>query len=57
MLEMYNFRNIVQATSFKHLFKEVDEPKKALFSFQTTRFKVNKVCYKKHFGCRAVILS
>lgn len=46
MLEMYNFRNIVQAISFKHLFKKVDEPKKALLSFQTTRFKVSKVCYK-----------
>jgi len=46
MLEMYTFRNIVQATSFKHLFKEVDEPKNTLRSFQTTRFKVSKVCYK-----------
>lgn len=45
-LEMYNFRHIVQAISFRRLFKKVDEPKKALLSFQTTRFKVSKVCYK-----------
>lgn len=38
MFEMYNFRNIVQITSFKRLFKEVDEPKRALLSFQTTEF-------------------
>lgn len=33
MLEMYNFRNIVQAISFKLLFKKVDEPKKSFTFF------------------------
>lgn len=39
MLEMYNFRNIVQATSFKHLFKKVDEPKKLYFLFKPQDLK------------------
>lgn len=39
MLEMYNFRNIVRATSFKHLFKEVDEPKKLYFLFKPQDLK------------------
>lgn len=43
MFEMYNFRNIVQTTSFKRLFKEVDEPKRALLSFQTTKFAMSSL--------------
>lgn len=46
MFEMYNFRNIVQTTSFKRLFKEVDEPKKALLSFS------NHKIYHEQFGMK-----